>query len=171
MAVSLELRAALPRGDAACRKEASKGPAKVIEFRGKKPEPEHPQKAEREQFVFGLISAEEDKRPTLAPKSGSEKAKMVEEIIRMERPTLRPGSKKTSFEPATEDLMLASGSDEYKSTNSFAPPPLPPIAQITFDDVEVIIEDAPVETKRTNRITPVGGIWTIDADLLESATG
>ncbi len=170
MAVSLELRAALPHGDAARRKEVSKGPAKVIEFRGKKPEPEHPQKAERKQLVFGAISADEDNRPTLAPKPGSEKAKMVEEIIRMERPTYRPGSKKPPSEPATEDLMLASESEEYKSTNSFAPPPIPSVAQITFDDVEVIIEDTPVEAKRTNRITPVGGVWTIDTDLLD-ATG
>lgn len=112
-----------------------------------------------------------NERPTIVP--SGRKAEQVQKIIaqekeiyNQEKPTYKPGSSST---PETESKMLSSDSEEFKSTNSFAPPPLPSIVadiQFKFDDVEVTVEDSPAPvTIRPSRITPTGGMWAIEEDL------
>lgn len=185
MAVSLERRAALPVKEAARSKRYPKGAAGLREFKGKKPEPEHLKPVvgrevaseEKKQLIFGTSSAEENDRPTLIPEPGSQKAERVKEILNEEKPTFRPPSKSSGAKPATEDLMLSSESEVSKSTNSYAPPPLPSIVAESAvaevkppDEVEIEFDDVVVEIERPS-VIPEKGVWRIRGDLDAVAVG
>lgn len=86
---------------------------------------------------------------------------IAEKAYEHEKPTYKPGR---DSKPEKESKMLSPESMESKSTGSFAPPPLPSIPGICFDDVEVTVEDEPAEIK-PSRVTPTGGVWYIDGEL------
>lgn len=122
-------------------------------------------------ILENMTTNEQQNRPTIVP--AGRKAAEVQNIIAKEKdiaekkayehekPTYKPGRKS---KPEKESEMLSSESVESKSTGSFAPPPLPSIPGICFDDVEVTIEDEPVDIK-PSRATPTDGVWCIDGDL------
>jgi len=125
--------------------------------------------AERGRKILENITInEQQNRPTIVP--AGRKAAEVQYIIAKEKdiaekkddkPTLKPGRRS---KPEKESKMLSCESMESKSTGSFAPPPLPSIPGICFDDVEVTIEDQPAEIK-PSRVTPTDGVWCMDGDL------
>ena len=112
----------------------------------------------------GNIGKKEDDRSTYAPKRGEPKdvfhRKLIEstknDVENDDLPTLGPGSKRrpTPAEMSCEEKALDPLSDTSKETNSFAPPKIPDIGEISKFKEKGTTHTIVASFKKTERNLP-----------------